>query len=46
MHRARNGYWAHNDHGNVVSNFGRSRTEITPVGESVVQLHASDFILS
>jgi len=44
MHRARNGYWAHNDHGNVVSNFGR--TEITPVGESVVQLHASDFILS
>src|SRR5262249_39548498 len=35
---------AHDDHGNVVFDFGGS--QITLVGESVAQLHASDFILS
>jgi len=34
---------AHDDHGNVVFDFGTSH--ITLVGESVTQLHASDFIL-
>jgi Ca2+-binding RTX toxin-like protein len=35
---------AHDDHGNVVFDFGTS--QITLVGETVAQLHASDFILS
>lgn len=35
---------AHDDHGNVVFDFGTS--QITLVGDTVAQLHASDFILS